>query len=143
MDAVEDVVAGEDHALLFYDHRRLVECVSGHVNHLEGMVAHVHGHGLAEGEHRRVGLIAFQQRGLVRPESADPGDMLGHICFQDACSDSLVCDNRRVEEGVSRPVVAVGLGVDDIAEQPPLLDLRLQPHGCGGLVGAVDHDDAV
>ena len=143
MDAVEDVVAGEDHALLFDNHRRLIEGVAGHVNHLEGVVADVHGHGVAEGDHWKIGSVIFQQRRLVRPECADSGGMLGHVSVQHAGADPFVGDDGGVEEGVAGPMVAVGLGIDDVAEQSSLPDLRLQPYRRGGLVGAVNHDDAV
>jgi hypothetical protein len=34
-----------------------------------------------------------------------------------------LCDHGNVEEGVPRPVVAVGFGVDDIAEPAAAFDL--------------------
>ena len=124
---MEDVVAGEDHAFFLYNDRRLVQRVARHVDHLEGVVAYVQGHRVLEGDDRRVGLVALQQRRLLRAEGTDAGGVLGHVGVQDAGADALVGDNRRVEEGVAGPVVAVGLGVDDVAQQSPFLNLGLQP----------------
>jgi hypothetical protein len=69
--------------------------------------------------------------------------MLLHIGIQDARPDPLMGNDGHLEEGVSRPVIAVGFGIDDKAQLPMPGDFRLQLHGIGRLMGAVDHHDAI
>jgi hypothetical protein len=54
-----------------------------------------------------------------------------------------VGDHRGVEERVGRAVIAVGLGVEDVAERAAPLDLRLEAERVARLVRAVDQDEAV
>ena len=143
LDLVEYVVAGPDNAFFFDTYGCLVSGMPGHVNHLNGVVANVQGHTVLEGNNRGVGCVTFHQLGLVGSEAGYPLDVLLHIGFQDAAPDSFLGDDRHVEERVPGPVIAVGLGVDDVTQLSPLCDLRLQFHGVGRAVGTVEHDDAV
>ena len=143
MHLAKDVVAGKDDTFFLHDHGGLVGRVAGHVDQAEGVVAHVELHLASEGDHRGVGPIALQQLRLLRPERRDPGDVRGHISGQDPGSHALVSDHRDVEVRVPRPVVAVGLGVQDVAEPAAAFDVRFESDGVTGLVWAVDHHDSV
>ena len=125
LDAAEDVVAGEHHALFLDGDCRLVEGVAGHVNHLERVVTHVHRHPVLEGYDRIIELVTLQQRWFFRTEGCDPGDMVGQVGVEHASPHPLVGDDRHVEESVPRPMVAVGLGVDDVLKLPLAGDLSL------------------
>ena len=117
--------------------------MSGHVDHLEGVVADPQGHVVLERDHGRIGSVALEQCRFLRPEGADAGNVLVHVGVEYARANALVGDDRGVEKRVTGPVVAVGLGVDNVTQQPALLYFRLQPHGCAGFVGTVDHHDAI
>ena len=117
--------------------------MAGHVNHMEGVIAHMQGHLALKRDHRRIGFIVFQKFRLVRSEGGHARNMRGQISAEDARSHSFLRDHGNVEERVPGPVVAVGLGVDDVAEPATPLDLPFQPHGVAGLVRRVDQNDAV
>ena len=143
LDLVEDIIAGKDDALFLDDDGGLVEGMAGHVNHAESVVAHPQDHTVLEGDDGNVRLIAHHQRPLFRAEVGHPFDVFIQVGFQNAGADTFMGDYRRVEEGIARPVVAVGFGIDDVAQLPVLCDFRLQFQCVSGLVRTVDHHDTV
>ena len=68
--------------------------------------------------------------------------MFVEVGVEDALADAVVGDNRGVEVGVAGPVVAVGFGVDDVAEGAVFGDFGFEFEGVAGLLGAVNHHDA-
>jgi hypothetical protein len=69
--------------------------------------------------------------------------MSTQISAEDSGSHSLLRDDGSVEERVAGPVIAMGLGVDDVPELSAPLDLAFQPHSVARLVRRIDQDDAV
>ena len=62
---MENVVAGEGYPLFLDQDGRLVKSVTGHVDHLEGVVSYVEGHAVLKSNHRDVGNVSLQQLGLL------------------------------------------------------------------------------
>ena len=143
LDLVEDVVAGPDHTFFFDADGGLVSGVAGHVNHFDGVIANVQGHAVLESDNRKVRSVALHQLRLVGSEAGNPRDVRSHVGFLDAPSHPFLGDNRRIEERVPGPVIAVGFSVDDVTQLSMLCDLRLQLHGVGRAVGTVEHDHSV
>ena len=139
---VENVVAGENHALFLDKDGGLVKGVAWHVNHLEGVVTDVQGHAVAKGYDRSVRRVVLQQGRLVRTHTGHPGNVLFQVGIQDPLTDTLVSDDRHVEVGIAGPVVAVGFGVDDVEQFAVFGDFLLELQGIAGLLGAVDHYNA-
>src|SRR5262249_4998482 len=73
----------------------------------------------------------------------DARDVRRQIGRQDARAYALVGDDGDVEVRVAGPVVAVGLGVEDVAQPAALLEVGPQPHRVAGLVRGVDQHEAV
>src|SRR5439155_20173505 len=80
---------------------------------------------------------------LGRSEGGHPRDVRGHISAEDSGFHSLLCDHGNIGECVSSPVIAVGLGVNVVAERAAPLDLSLQSQRVAGLMRSVDQNDAV
>ena len=76
-------------------------------------------------------------------ESSNAHHVLFHVGVEDALPHTLVGDDRGVEECVAGPMVAVGLGVDDVAKFAPVLQLCFELQGVAGFVRTVNHHDAV
>src|SRR5712691_8792870 len=66
-----------------------------------------------------------------------------HIGAEDAGAHAFVRNDGDIKKGVARPVVAVGFGINDIAELAALGDLRFQLQRIAGLVRTINHDDAI
>ncbi|MDQ3829294.1 MAG: hypothetical protein M3361_08295 [Candidatus Tectomicrobia bacterium] len=87
--------------------------------------------------------MTLQQLGLLGAERRRPCHMLRHVGIENARPDPLVRDDRHIKEGIPCPVVAVRLGVDDLAQLAMAGNLRLQFHGVTRFMRAVDHRDAI
>src|SRR5215510_14489219 len=57
LDFAEDIVAGEDHAFFLDNDGGLIGCMAWHVNHAEGVVAHMQAHFILKRDHRHIGLV--------------------------------------------------------------------------------------
>ena len=95
-----------------------------HVDHLEGVIAHVQSHAVLKGNDRSIGRVPFQELGFLRPKGGHAGDMRWDICGEDAGPHAFVRDDGHIKKGVAGPVVTMGFCVNDVAELPAPGDLR-------------------
>jgi len=69
--------------------------------------------------------------------------VVGQIRATDTGAHTFVGDGGDVIEGIAGPVIAVRLGIQDVTDAAPPLEIRLQAEGITRLVQRVDHDDTV
>ncbi len=90
------------------------------------MVTHVHGHAVLEGDHRRVGSVTLQQFGLLGSKRRHAGHVLFHVGIEDASSHPFMGNDRGIKIRITRPMVTMGFGVDNVAQLTMLGDFRFQ-----------------
>ena len=149
---MKNVVAGEDHPLFRHVDRGLRRGVAGMVDDVEGVVPDIERELVLVGERRRIGRRII---GMADQEDA-VGVLLLHALALlldraegveislEAFLQLLVADHGDVREiGVAGNVVAMRLGVDEVADRRLLLHHLAPAHGVDRLLRRVDHDVAI
>ena len=149
---VKDVVAGKDDPLLGHQDRGLRCGVAGHVDDVEGVVADVEGQRVVKGQGRRVGGrvvgmadqphavgVGFLEALAFVVERAERIEIALEAFLQFDLADDLGVG----EIGVAGDVVAMRLGVDQVADRRLVLHPLAPAHRVDRLLRRVDHDIAV
>ena len=149
---VEDVVAGEDDPFLRHVDRGLGRGVPGHMDDIEGVIADVQRQRVGKGQLGRVGrrVIGVPDEphtvgiGLLEALALLFERAEGVEIALEAFLQFDLPDHRHVREiGVAGNVVAMRLGVDQIADRRLLFHALAPAHGIDRLLRRVDHDVAV
>jgi len=78
------------------------------MDHLQRVVAHMQRHAILKCDDWQVWGIIFPGAWAPQAKRCHACQMLLHIGIQDARPDPFVGDDGHLEEGVTRPVIAVG-----------------------------------
>ena len=71
----------------------------------------------------------------------NPSHVFVHVGIENAAPHPFVGDNGSVKISIARPMVAVGFGVDDIAQLTMFGDFRFQLQGITGFMGTINHNN--